>query len=75
MKLNTIKTLKAERKVLTDMLSNAESKEAKEFINKELKSLDDRIESRIITKQWMIDMGLFTAGTVIGNILFNRWKK
>ena len=70
-----LKTLKAEREYWTIKLSEAESKTGKEYINGILEELNYKIERKIMNKQWMIDMGLFTAGTVIGNILFNRGKK
>ncbi|ABV91232.1 hypothetical protein LaP1706_gp25 [Lactococcus phage 1706] len=75
MKIKTLKSLKAERKHWTNKLSDVESKEAKEYIDEQIEILDIKIEGKIMTRQWLIDMGTYAAGSVIGTIIVNKWKK
>ena len=75
MKFNTIKTLKAERKHWTNKLSDVESKEAKAYIDEQIEALDFKIEGKIENKQRLIDISIFAATSVIGNMIINKWKK
>ena len=75
MKINTIKTLKAEREYWTNKLSEVESTESKEYINEQLEILNYKIESKIMDKQWLIDMVTCVAGVTIGSIIYDKWKK
>ena len=75
MKIQTIKTLKADRNYWTNRLSNVESKEAKEFIDEQIEELDLKIERKIENKQMLIDISIFAATSVIGNMIINKWKK
>ncbi len=75
MKINTIKTLKAEREYWTNKLSEVESTESKEYINEQLEILNYRIERKISNKQWIEDLVLSTAGIVVGTIIYDRLKK
>lgn len=75
MKIQTIKTLKAEREYWTKKLSEAESKKAKEVIEETLDELNYKIERKITDKQWLIDTVTCVAGVTIGSIIATKWKK
>ena len=70
-----LKTLKAERDYWTNKLSKAESKEAKKVIEETLDELNYKIEDKIAYKQWLLDIGSYAAGAVVGAIIYNRLKK
>ncbi len=70
-----LKTLKAERDYWTYKLSEVESKKAKKVIEETLDDLHYKIESKVMQKQWLIDMGSYAAGIAIGIAILTKGKK